>query len=108
MRGLTVAAVLIGASLAGCGDHGGATPATEPTATPAPDGGAVIDPGDGASLSVDLDPAAFSCRVDHPYLPRGDRGEDRRRRRRFRPRGHDHRRRAAWFGTFETAQSTVE
>jgi len=60
---------------ASCGDD---VPATTP---PAPTGGAgataddstpdlVIDPGDGGSYSVDIDPARFSSTVDNPYLPK--------------------------------------
>lgn len=30
---------------------------------------AVIDPGDGGNYAPEIDPARFSARIDHPYLP---------------------------------------
>lgn len=53
MRPMTLAVLMLGVALAGCGGSG------EP----------VIDPGDGGNYTVDLDPANFVTTIDNPWLP---------------------------------------
>jgi hypothetical protein len=72
VAGITALAAL---AVGGCGGEGSSTPpaTSSPvtTGSDAADGGAgpVIDPGDGGSYTVELDPAEFTSVVDHPYLP---------------------------------------
>ncbi len=60
----------LGLLLLGCGgdDTGGSAGSTADD--PAREADAVIDPGDDGSPTVEIDPEAFTSRVDHPYLPK--------------------------------------
>lgn len=76
---ISALAVAVGLTATACG---GSTPNTASPTTPTVHGtgatepvstvgaGAVIDPGDGGSYTVDIDPARFTSVVDHPYLPK--------------------------------------
>jgi hypothetical protein len=53
--------------VASCGGDDAAT--SDGVRTESASDGAIIDPGDGGRYAVDLDPARFTSRIDHPYLP---------------------------------------
>ena len=72
MRRIRFVAAAAALAAAGCG-------ADAPTTSPPPSSGStelasggddVIDPGDGGRYEVEIDAAAFTSRVDHPYLPK--------------------------------------